>query len=146
LVHRFGLGDRRGSSRLAGVGRRQDGKKQVNKQEEREKKMELKNSITPAVLTAATSLLQPYAPDLSPTALVRAIKAYKSETTTEANNSISKPMTRVEVAELLGCSLQSVNRYMNEGKIQRIKLSPRSVRIDRQSVLDFLAGTESREG
>ena len=107
--------------------------------------MELKNSITPAVLTAATSLLQPYAPDLSPTALVRAIKAYKSETTTEANNSISKPMTRVEVAGLLGCSLQSVNRYLNEHKIQRIKLSPRSVRIDRQSVLDFLAGTESRE-
>jgi len=39
-----------------------------------------------------------------------------------------------------------VNRYLNEHKIQRIKLSPRSVRIDRQSVLDFLAGTESREG
>ncbi len=107
--------------------------------------MELKNSITPAVLTAATSLLQPYAPDLSPTALVRAIKAYKSETTTEANNAISRPMTRKEVAELLGCSLQTVVRYMNDGKLQRIKLSPRSVRIDRQSVLDFLAGTESRE-
>jgi len=106
--------------------------------------MELKNTITPAVLTAATSLLQPYAPDLSPTSLVRAIKAYKSETPTEANT-ISRPMTRKEVAELLGCSLQTVVRYMNEGKIQRIILSPRSVRIDRQSVQDFLAGTESRE-
>lgn len=31
LVHRFGLGDRRGCHGLAGVGRRQDGKK-VNKQ------------------------------------------------------------------------------------------------------------------
>jgi predicted DNA-binding transcriptional regulator AlpA len=106
--------------------------------------MELKNNITPSVLAAATSLLQPYAPDLSPSALVRAIKAYKSETTTEANT-ISRPMTRKQVSELLGCSLQSVNRYMNEGKIQRIILSPRSVRIDRQSVQDFLAGTESRE-
>lgn len=106
--------------------------------------MELKNTITPAVLTAATSLLQPYAPDLSPTSLIRAIKAYKSETTTEANNAISRPMTRKEVAGLLGCSLQSVNRYLNEGKIQRIILSPRSVRIDRQSVLDFLSGAATQ--
>jgi len=131
---------------MAGVGIRQAGERQVNKQKEREMKMELKNSITPAVLTAATSLLQPYAPDLSPTALVRAIKAYKSETTTEANNAISKPMTRKEVAGLIGCSLQSINRYLNDGKLKRIVLSPKSVRIDRQSVLDFLAGTESREG
>lgn len=108
--------------------------------------MELKNSITPSVLAAATSLLQPYAPDLSPSSLVKAIKAYQATaTTTEANNAISKPMTRKEVAGLIGCSLQSVNRYLNEGKIQRIILSPRSVRIDRQSVQDFLAGTESRE-
>ena len=108
--------------------------------------MELKNTITPAVLTAATSLLQPYAPDLSPSALVKALKAYQATATTEANNAISKPMTRKEVAGLLGCSLQSVNRYLNEGKIQRIKLSPRSVRIDRQSVLDFLNGTATAGG
>ena len=102
--------------------------------------MELKN-ITPSTLAAVTTLLQPHCPDLSPTTLVKALKSYQATaTTTEANNAISRPMTRKEVAELIGCSLQSVNRYMNDGKLQRIVLSPKSVRIDRQSVLDFLSG------
>jgi len=106
--------------------------------------MELKN-ITPSTLAAVTTLLQPHCPDLSPTTLVKALKSYQATATTEANNAISRPMTRKEVAELIGCSLQSVNRYMNDGKLKRIVLSPKSVRIDRQSVQDFLAGTESRE-
>ena len=106
--------------------------------------MELKN-ITPSTLAAVTTLLQPHCPDLSPTTLVKALKSYQATATTTEANTISKPMTRKEVAELIGCSLQSVNRYMNDGKLKRIVLSPKSVRIDRQSVLDFLAGTESRE-
>ena len=101
--------------------------------------MELKN-ITPSTLAAVTTLLQPHCPDLSPTTLVKALKSYQATATTEANNAISRPMTRKEVAELLGCSLQTVVRYMNDGKLQRIVLSPKSVRIDRQSVLDFLSG------
>ena len=107
--------------------------------------MELKN-VTPSTLAAVTTLLQPHCPDLSPTTLVKALKSYQATATTEANNAISKPMTRKEVAGLIGCSLQSINRYLNDGKLKRIVLSPKSVRIDRQSVLDFLAGTESREG
>ena len=101
--------------------------------------MELKN-ITPSTLAAVTTLLQPHCPDLSPTTLVKALKSYQATATTEANNAISKPMTRKEVAGLIGCSLQSINRYLNDGKLQRIVLSPKSVRIDRQSVLDFLSG------
>ena len=104
--------------------------------------MELKN-ITPSTLAAVTTLLQPHCPDLSPTTLVKALKAYQSAPSTEANT-ISKPMTRKEVAGLLGCSLQTVVRYMNDGKLQRIVLSPKSVRIDAASVREFLSGAATQ--
>jgi len=107
--------------------------------------MELKN-ITPSTLAAVTTLLQPHCPDLSPTTLVKALKSYQATATTEANNAISKPMTRKEVAELIGCSLQSINRYLNDGKLQRIVLSPKSVRIDAASVREFLSGAATAGG
>ena len=104
--------------------------------------MKLKDTIPTSVLTAATGLLQPFAPDLSPSSLVRAIRAYQIDgtTTTATNGKSERPMTRKEVAALLNCTLQTVSRYMNDGKIRRIRLSPTSVRIDAASVHDFLNG------
>ena len=81
--------------------------------------MELRNNVTPAVLNAATGLLQPYAPDLSPSALVKAIKAYKADGAADPNR-IEKPLTRQEVAALLGCSLQTVNSHLNAGRLRRM--------------------------
>jgi predicted DNA-binding transcriptional regulator AlpA len=109
--------------------------------------MQLKDSITPSVLIAACGLLQPYAPDLSPRALVRAIKSYQDNDTpaTPAGDQIEKPMTRKEVAELLGCTTATVNRYMNIGKLRRIKLSTASVRIDAASVRDLINGVSKTE-
>ena len=52
LVYRFGLSDRRGSRGLAGVERRQDGKKQVNKEKERVRKWE---RIYPQPVTPGTT-------------------------------------------------------------------------------------------
>lgn len=102
--------------------------------------MQLRDNVTPAVLNAATGLLQPYAPDLSPSALVKAIKAYKADGAADTTAKAEKPMTRKEVAALLGISLQSVSRYMNDGRLRRIVLSPTSVRIDPASVRALLAG------
>ncbi|MEA4863728.1 MAG: hypothetical protein VB042_10520 [Victivallaceae bacterium] len=100
--------------------------------------MQIRNPITPAVLSAATALLQPYAPDLSPRSLVDALKGYESDKAT--SDAIEKPLTRHEVASLLGMSLNSVNRYLNSGKLIRIKLTPRTIRIDPQSVRNLLGG------
>lgn len=101
--------------------------------------MNLKDNVPPAVLTAATGLLQPYAPDLTPSALVKAIKAYKADPTADPDR-IEKPLTRRQVAALLGCSLQTVNRYMNDGRLRRIVLTAKSVRIDPDSLRALLAG------
>ena len=103
--------------------------------------MQLRDNVTPAVLNAATGLLQPYAPDLTPTALVKAIKAYQSTAgTADPTGLAARPLTRKEVAALLGISLQSVSRMMNDGRLRRIVLSAKSVRIDAASVNDLLNG------
>lgn len=100
--------------------------------------MDIKSTITPTILSAATALLQPFVPDLSPTALVKAIRTY-AEAPVDPYR-IEQPLTRKDVAALLRCTLQTVNRYMNDGRLRRIVLSPTSVRIDPASVRALLAG------
>lgn len=105
--------------------------------------MKLKDTITPSVLTAATGLLQPYAPDLSPSSLVRAIRAYQIDgAAAAAGNAVrfDAPITRKEAAKLLGCTLQTISRMMNDGRLKRIRLSATSVRIDADSLRALLAG------
>ena len=59
---------------------------------------------------------------------------------------IEKPLTRFEVAELLGVSLPTVNRMMNDGRLQKIKLTPHgSARITPASVRTILYGPQTQE-
>lgn len=103
--------------------------------------MQIRDSITPSVLTAAVGLLAPFAPDLSPRSLVAAIKSYKAAAAADPDpDRIEKPLTRQEVAALLGCSLQTINSHLNAGRLRRIKLTAKSVRIDPDSLRALLAG------
>ena len=108
--------------------------------------MQVQNRITPAVIAAATSLLQPYCPDLNPRNLIAALKAWEDESNKPKTPIIEKPLTRFEVAELLGVSLPTVNRMMNDGRLQKIKLAPHgSARISPASVRTFLYGSQTQE-
>lgn len=112
--------------------------------------MQVQNRITPAVITAATTLLQPYCPDLTPRNLIAALKAWGDDSQTRPQTakapSIEKPLTRFEVAELLGVSLPTVNRLMNSGRLQKIKFAPHgTARITAASVRAFLEQTETAE-
>lgn len=106
--------------------------------------MQLKDNVTPAVLTAAVGLLAPFAPDLSPRSLVAAIKSYKADPAADPDR-IEKPLTRREVAALLGCSLQTINSHLNAGRLRRIKLTAKSVRIDPDSLRALLAGNANAD-
>ena len=67
--------------------------------------MKIKNGISPAILVAATSMLQQYIPDLTPTNLVAALKAFETADETAKRmkrQSVEKPYTCNEVCELLG--------------------------------------------
>lgn len=99
--------------------------------------MEIQSKITPAVIQAATAMLSPYVPEISPTGLVAALRAYNIKDTKTADE---KPYTRQEVANLLGLSVQTINRMLNRGTLKRIHVGERAVRIDRKSVRAILEG------
>lgn len=112
--------------------------------------MQVQNRITPAVITAATTLLQPYCPDLTPRNLIAALKAWgddsQKQTQPPSAPSIEKPLSRFEVANLLGVSLPTVNRLMNSGRLQKIKFSQYgTVRITPASVRALLEQTETEK-
>lgn len=105
--------------------------------------MKIKNGISPAILVAATSMLQQYIPDLTPTKLVAALKAFETADETAkrmTRQSVEKPYTCNEVCELLGVTRSTVGRYLKEGRLRGVRLSPRVTRIDPESVRAALSG------
>lgn len=97
-------------------------------------------SVPPAILTAATSMLQAYVPDLTPKSLVAALKNYGADSNVSRpmRQEIEKPYTRAEVCELLGLSFPTLNRYIKSGRLRKITMTQRAVRIDPASVREFL--------
>lgn len=91
--------------------------------------MKINSKISSAVLSAATGLLQPYIPELSPGALIDALKAYDKKQTGHA-----RPLTRDEAAELLSVSRATVDRYIREGRLQSVRVGRRLIRITSESV------------
>ena len=104
--------------------------------------MEIQDKISKEVITAATSLLAPYVPELTATSLIAALKEHQATQTTAPK--LEKPLTRQEVADFLGVSLATVTRYLNTGKLRRIKLTGRNVRIDAESFRKLI-GCETTE-
>ena len=91
--------------------------------------------ITPPILTAATGLLQPFYPELTPTKLLSMLKnAGKPEEIVE------RPLTRRQAANLLAISLPTLDRHIKSGILRASKIGPRAVRIDPDSIRELLAG------
>lgn len=105
--------------------------------------MQIANKITPAVIQAATAMLSPYVPEISPTGLIAALKEYNVK---ESKAAEEKPYTRAEVANLLGLSTQTINRMLNRGTLKRIHVGLRAVRIAPESVRAILEGNAGMEG
>ena len=100
--------------------------------------MMIKPTVSPQVISAATSMLQAYIPDLSPKALIGALRAY--EPGKAPGNDEPRPLTRQEAAALLSVSVNSINTYLNKGILRRIKLTNRAVRVCPASVRELLSG------
>ena len=89
-------------------------------------------AVPAPVLSAAVGLLQPFAPAITPAALIEALKAYGNAE--NARPASEKPLTRREAAAALGVSLNSINRYMKCGTLRFKKIGAKLVRIDPASV------------
>jgi excisionase family DNA binding protein len=101
--------------------------------------MEVSKTIKPEILAAATGILQPYCPGLSPTDLVQAITNHRSEKTKP--DVLHPAVTYAEFARLAGISLPTVNRLIKRGDLPKIKIGLRSVRIPYVAVEALLNGT-----
>lgn len=97
--------------------------------------MNIDNKIPTSTIQATIALLSPYVAEISPTNLIKAIKEYGNNQKSPLGN---KPLTRQEVADYLGVSLVTVNRYLNIGLLQRIKLTRGCVKISVESVQKLL--------
>ena len=106
--------------------------------------MKIKSSIPAATLNACTALLAPHVPDLSATSLVEALRNHTEGQAAPVTE--TRPLTRRQAAEMLQMHVSSVNRLLNNGTLRRLKITGRSVRIDRASVEALLAGTANVEG
>lgn len=106
--------------------------------------MKIRQTIPPATLNACTALLAPHVPDLSAASLVAALRNHTEGQAAPVTE--TRPLTRKQAAEMLQMHVSSINRLLNAGTLRRLKITGRSVRIDRASVEALLAGTANGEG
>ena len=104
--------------------------------------MQIRQRVTPAVLAAATGLLQPFVPELSPQSLVEALRGHEPG---DRPAPMEKQMSRRQAAALLGVSIPTVDRYMRDGILRRVKIGKRLVRIDPASVRALLDSDVEKE-
>ena len=95
--------------------------------------MDIDNSI----LSAVTGLLRPYCPQITEAGLRDELKKAEHLFFDEETE-IKHPLTRKATACLLNISLNTLNRYMNEGLLRKIKIGPRHVLIDPASINAFI--------
>ncbi len=106
--------------------------------------MKIKSTIPPATLNACTALLAPHVPDLSAASLEAALRNHTEGQAAPVTE--TRPLTRRQAAEMLQMHVSSINRLLNNGTLRRLKITGRSVRIDRASVEAMLAGNTNGEG
>ena len=104
--------------------------------------MRTTTKIPSEILNAATALLASYIPDLSATVLMKALETYNEDKEAAAKQSSrpEKPYTRQQATELLGVALPTIDRYMANGTLKRIRYSAHSVRITQESVHQLMKG------
>lgn len=93
------------------------------------------------VLAAATGLLQQYVPALTQVDLMEALKTYEAASTDP--RTALRPMTRKEAADFLQISLPTVNRYLRDGVLERLKIGKRLVRISAKSINNLIQNSWS---
>lgn len=103
--------------------------------------MQIRQKITPAVIQAATAMLSPYVPEISPQSLIAALQDYRTDAIQNPADKIEKPLTRLQAADILGVSLPTINRLLNRGTLRRIKITRGAVRVDPETVHNLVNGS-----
>ena len=99
-----------------------------------------KLNVPPEIVAAAATMLSPYFSGLTPAILTCALETYNPNATSDKDARPKKPLTRKEAANALGISVQSVDRYLNAGRLTRVQYSARAIRISADSVYNLMRG------
>lgn len=101
--------------------------------------MKISNSISVVVINTAVNLLQNFIPDLTPTSLIAAIKAYDKDKASIKDRS-KRLYCIAEICEILMVTRQSVYNLINSEKLVRIKIGA-ATRITADSLERFIDGS-----
>ena len=97
--------------------------------------MKIKSSIPAAIITAASTMLNPWCEELTPTTLVKAIENYQAGAATDGAD---KTLTRKQAAAILQTSLPTIYRLNKEGQLRFVHFGKRNVRIPYDDVSAIL--------
>lgn len=96
--------------------------------------------IPEEIAMAASGVLSPYVPWLTPISLKKMLNNHNLNATSEKDSRPLKPLTRKKAAEELGVSVPTVDRYTASGRLERVTYSARAVRISAESVYNLMKG------
>lgn len=91
---------------------------------------------------SVTQLLQPYCSELTPEGLLKALREYNS-VKTDSTKQIVSPTELLKVSsfcEKAKCSRSTVFRLIKTGKIPKVMLGTRSLRIPESAVINLIEG------
>ena len=93
-----------------------------------------KNTISPEVLAGATALLMPYFQGLTAETLIKKLRVedYQPEKKSE------KLCTIAATAKFLDVSEMTIHRLLKAGKLPKVKVSDRLIRIPESAISTFL--------
>ena len=95
--------------------------------------MKITKNINNSIVAAASGMLSPFVPELTPSNLIEALSAYGKDDKPQ-----EKPLTINQVAERLQISRMTVCRLINRGELPAFRVGKRSVRISHDDVESLL--------
>ena len=96
--------------------------------------------IPSEIILTAVGLLLPYIPNITSDSLQKALKGINAPSQTiEKDSRPQKPYTRKAAAEMLGVSIPTIDRYLADGRLTRVRYSARAIRISADSVHKLMA-------
>ena len=96
-------------------------------------------NIPEAVVHAAATILQQYVPEITSRYLKAAILQYHcTGDAAESKAIVKRKLTRMECCQILDISPTTLHRYIHAGYLKTVKIGPRLIRIDPESVQNLL--------
>ena len=108
--------------------------------------MKTKQEVLPSTLDAITALLKPINPNVTSETILNAIRnGHCKDDSSPVTETVGRGLTIAEAAKALSVSKPTINRLLNAGKLTRVRVSRRLVRVTGESINRFLAENKTNQ-